>query len=435
MSTNTKINHNKLWPRFILKLKSEQPFFASIALFAKFSISDNIDVALTQNKSVSISSKFLSTLTEPECFSYLLHQVLHLALGHAFRGKSRNQSLWNIAADIVVNNIIKENTKLPVAPKTAWDFRFSGDSVEKVYALLQRESANKTMPPNVDSANETKSEHSADHINDNVKTNSLSHKKNKLKDYKSGESKNTRQASNMKNAANAIVSRYNAHADFCSESGSKERIAKEYWRGSMIKARQIQKTKNWGVNSGDLQREIEISIGGQLNWRKLLWRYATPSSDDYEEFDNRFIYKGIYIEVLQSEELHVDVVIDTSASISKEELECFVRELIAINNCHPNIKINFFYLDTKLHGPYAIPSSLEDFPIPLGGGGTSFTPYFSHFSNEYTIVNGAKTIIFFTDGYGEFPKQKPNAAVLWVVPEDGEKEDKFPFGVVVNLRC
>ena len=69
-------------------------------------------------------------------------------------------------------------------------------------------------------------------------------------------------------------------------------------------------------------------------------------------------------------------------------------------------------------------------PIPEGGGGTDFCPFFKAIENEevYTLP----VCIYLTDGYGEFP-QDSNFETLWVITPGGIDSEKVPFGYVCRL--
>lgn len=42
--------------------------------------------------------------------------------------------------------------------------------------------------------------------------------------------------------------------------------------------------------------------------------------------------------------------------------------------------------------------------------------------------------IYFTDGYGSFPKTPPETPVLWVVVPGGLESIRFPFGEVARMQ-
>jgi predicted metal-dependent peptidase len=71
-------------------------------------------------------------------------------------------------------------------------------------------------------------------------------------------------------------------------------------------------------------------------------------------------------------------------------------------------------------------------PAPRGGGGTSFEPFFAHV--ESTRGEVQRVLVYLTDGYGTFPKERPAEPVLWVVTAGGLASEQFPFGDVARLR-
>ncbi|WP_444932973.1 vWA domain-containing protein [Microbulbifer sp. JTAC008] len=388
------VSLEKGWARFILALQREFPFFAVLAMFARLQFDNEVEISKIDGRALRVSPQFFLGMEEHERHGYLLHQVLHLALGHPHRGTGRDPLLWNMAADIVVNNILTEETSWPVPPTTAWDGRFAGYSVERVYARLLKD-----RPKDGGQG--------GDGVGDDP----------------------------IANYARVLVQRYRCHDDFSPQSGSQATAEQAYWQGALVKARQLpQNSKSAGTKSSSLKRETEIVIGGQLDWRSLLWKYATPAANDYEEFDRRFLHRSLYLEHLQSEDLPVEVVVDTSGSICGRTLSRFLEELFAVHQCHPNTRINFYYADVALHGPYGIPQDLSDFPVPIGAGGTSFTTYFSDLEKRDSLLEQPVAVLYFSDGFGTFPNTSPSIPVLWLLTEDGQEDEQIPFGTVVRIK-
>lgn len=444
---------HKLWTRFILALKMQHPFFASIALYATCKLDSTVDIAQINDKEIIISPDFLEPMDEPSRFSYLLHQILHQALQHPYRGKNRNNELWNIAADIVVNNIINETTSWPIAPKTAWDFRYREDSVERVYIKLQQQKERQSKPIKKEGGNkeankeESKKQNKEQSEGQNKEQSKGGNKKqnkgqSEEQNKEGNEKQNKRQSSKamtdsgkvQKKSSQSLSKKYNSHSDFQTKITKNTKKTQQYWRSAMVKARQQPLKQHYGKESMSLQRELDLAIGQQLDWRRLLWKYATPEANDYEEFDPRFIHRNLYLEILRTDELNADVLIDTSGSISEKLLKQFLQELLAIHACHPAVHINIYYIDTEIHGPYDIPSDLSHFPVPIGGGGTSFKPYFEQLESKAELLNKTKVIVYFTDGFGDFPDKEPNIPVLWVVSEDGAFDENFPFGIITRIK-
>jgi predicted metal-dependent peptidase len=386
---------DKSWARFILALQRDFPFFAVLAMFARLRFDDEVEISRIDGRTLQVSPQFFLGMQELQRHGYLLHQVLHLALGHPHRGAERNPLLWNVAADIVVNNIIAESTLWPPPPMTAWDKRFTGDSVERVYARLLKEQPD-------DGVDGTGSESGSDPISV---------------------------------YAQAVVRRYRCHDDFTPQSGRQATAEQAYWQGAMVKARQMpMHGKRRGTESLSLKRETELVIGGQLDWRSLLWKYATPAANDYQEFDRRFLHRPLYLETLLSEDLLVEVVVDTSGSICDRSLSRFLEELLAVHQCHPNARIRFYYADVGLHGPYGIPHDLSDFPVPVGAGGTSFITYFADLEKRDSLAEQPVAVLYFSDGFGDFPVTPPSMPVLWLLTEDCADDSEIPFGTIVRIK-
>ena len=66
----------------------------------------------------------------------MLHEVLHMALLHVTRRQNRDPHIWNIAADIVVNDLIIRNTPFKLPDGAIIDKKYRDKSVEYIYESL-----------------------------------------------------------------------------------------------------------------------------------------------------------------------------------------------------------------------------------------------------------------------------------------------------------
>ena len=66
----------------------------------------------------------------------------------------------------------------------------------------------------------------------------------------------------------------------------------------------------------------------------------------------------------------------------------------------------------------------------MGGGGTDFRPVFDKIKKEFN--NQIDCLVFFTDGYGDFPAHQPPYQVYWVT--ENPKSVDWPFGKVISLK-
>ena len=90
----------------ILQVRRECSFFGSLMLFAQIEKSKNLPTAATDGRKIFFNEEFLNSLSSPQQNALMLHEVLHMALLHVTRRQSRDPYIWNIAADIVVNDLI-----------------------------------------------------------------------------------------------------------------------------------------------------------------------------------------------------------------------------------------------------------------------------------------------------------------------------------------
>jgi predicted metal-dependent peptidase len=100
------------------------------------------------------------------------------------------------------------------------------------------------------------------------------------------------------------------------------------------------------------------------------------------------------------------VAIDTSGSMSREELSEVARQLVLLSDL---VRITIVECDAKIHRTYRFEGKL---PSVMGRGGTDLRPVFApDFLNEHHPDG----IIYFTDGFGPYPLEDPGVKTLWVL--------------------
>ncbi len=122
--------------KYLLQLRRSHPFLATISLFATYRFTEETGTFLSQGKNILINPDFFSRTPGVERVGLLLHVTLHTALQHSARCGLRNKDIWNIAADIVVNNIILETGKFSPPSGTVIIPHLNNLSVEQVYEHL-----------------------------------------------------------------------------------------------------------------------------------------------------------------------------------------------------------------------------------------------------------------------------------------------------------
>ncbi len=115
---------SKFEERFVksrVKLLKKSPFFGTILLHTEYELTDSIETAATDGTTLLINEEWMCSQTEDNFNGVLLHETLHMALCHIDRTKDLSDlMLANIAADIVVNGIIKDN-KISLPEEAIYD--------------------------------------------------------------------------------------------------------------------------------------------------------------------------------------------------------------------------------------------------------------------------------------------------------------------------
>tara|TARA_B100001250_G_C19807736_1_gene794179 strand:+ start:1509 stop:2669 length:1161 start_codon:yes stop_codon:yes gene_type:complete len=369
-----------------IQVRKECEFFGALMLFASIVKSESIETAATDGKDIFFNEKFLKNLNSSEQNALMLHEVLHMALLHVTRRQSRDPHIWNIAADIVVNDLIIRNTSFKLPKGAIIDKQYSDKSVEYIYECLLK--------------------------NNNYKN----------KQYQLG-------ISDLKNPSEE------SQANQLTEVDQLE--IESYWRDKIQVLKNTISDRETANGQGNIpagmSKEIEVFLEPEVDWRHALWKYVGKTPVDFDDLDRRFLYRGLYLEGLLTEALQVSVCIDTSGSISNKLLDQFLGELKGILNAYPHVKCDLFFADTRIDGPHEI-QSIAEMPPVSGFGGTSFVPFFNYLeTNNNNLMGANKVNIYFTDGYGDFPNKDPKDPTMWLVSKDGLETKRFPFGEVVRI--
>jgi predicted metal-dependent peptidase len=375
----------------LLRLRMKSPFFATLALFARFIPTESHHTAATDGKNVYFNPEFLLSLTPAQQDGLLLHEVLHAALLHVPRRGVRDGQLWNFAADIVTNGIIMQQGAFELPAGGLRDEQIEHQSVEEIYEILLKD----------------------------------------VEKYKSlweGSGND-----DLLDTPDETTCRENSSLGDGEDSLSEARKAslEAHWRNALQQAAVIARATNQGQLPAGIDRELGEVTSPQIDWRSYLWRYLVQTPTDFTGFDRRFIGRGLYLETLQGESVMVYIAIDTSGSIDVKELQMFLGEVCGILSSYPHITCELYYIDADVYGPYELDAN-SPLPQIQGGGGTSFVPFFEKVRDRWDGLSQG-VCVYLTDGYGEFPVNTPELPTLWVVTSGGLGLQEFPFGETVRL--
>jgi predicted metal-dependent peptidase len=204
-------------------------------------------------------------------------------------------------------------------------------------------------------------------------------------------------------------------------------IIKEKVRNIAEQAIKEQEKKGWGDISGNLAQQIIAANKPVVNWKRevryfinqiiMMGRKNTRMRPNRRYGYNNPGSKRDFVS-------RILVGIDTSGSVSDQELQYFLQE---INGMIQHVKVDLVQFDHELKmEPEPFEKKQKSLGIK-GRGGTSFDPVI-----KLADDRGYDGLIIFTDGYAPFPP-KPKCRMLWAICKQNESVN-FPYGKKVVIE-
>ena len=206
-----------------------------------------------------------------------------------------------------------------------------------------------------------------------------------------------------------------------------------------------------GTQTRNRQEEMDEIYRSKYDYRKFLKQFCRLREEvelDTESFDYIFYHFGMehygnlpliepleYKEVNRLEELVI--AIDTSGSCSKETVQRFLGETYSIlsekENFFRRMKVYIVQCDCFIQKVDVIHSEEEwkEYSRAVtiqGRGGTDFRPVFEliHQEKERRELKSLRALIYFTDGDGIYPRQKPDYETAFVFLNRTDKMKLVP---------
>ena len=373
--------------QLVLGKDAKAAFFATLALRLKPEVDWNLDTAATDGRRLSYSPEFVNSLSPEQRVGLLAHEVMHNAMAHAARQGARDHALYNIAADLAVNPILREaGFTLPPGALYPGQGTYSdlpeGLSAEEYYAKLQ----------------------------------STQQEEQQGNDGQPG------QPGDDPGGCGAVVP--------APDQAEQQEIQAE-WQVATAQAAAAAQGK--GKLPGALDRLVKEIVEPTVPWQDVLREFVTRSvmaRDDYSWAvpNRRFIAQGLYMPSLRSEGMgEIVVAIDTSGSIDDAMLKRFSGELNGVLDCKP-CRVVVLYCDDAIQGEpvYWEPADGQLTLESRGGGGTSHLPIWAWLKQH---GEEPACVVCLTDGYTSFGSD-PGVPVLWAMTT----ERKPPFGQVIQVK-
>ncbi|MCQ2458689.1 MAG: VWA-like domain-containing protein [Clostridia bacterium] len=93
---------------FRTSLVLRMPFYGDIVLCMPFECSYEVPTAATDGCKIFYNPDFLMSMDDIERNYVMMHEVLHVIFAHPRRAAGTDPDVWNVAADMIVNNTLDE---------------------------------------------------------------------------------------------------------------------------------------------------------------------------------------------------------------------------------------------------------------------------------------------------------------------------------------
>lgn len=408
------------------RLLIKYPFFGSVLANTNFIETDSEKTAATDGKNIYYNLNFVNSLKEKEQTFLFAHEVCHIAFDHIYRSEGKNQRLWNIATDGVINSILSQNEGLPLIEgvvniKDANKYD-SEELYEKLLKENQQSQSEQQNNSGVGSSQKQNGSGSGKDSQEEEKQQNVGHDNHSI--WSEAVKKKNEEDKNKKSENDDEIQK---EAKKMSKIGEK----KIFEENKIMRDNQLDELRKslaeQSTTCGSRTNQIKINVGqigaskALIDWRRYL-REAVKYDEDWS-FQSPIIEDGIIKpERIDLEKSETEILLDTSGSINDILLRNFLRECKNILKTS-NVRVGCF--DEKFYGFTNIKtmSDIENLQLE-GRGGTDFNVAVNSFSKNATNK------IIFTDGCATMPQKK--ADVIWIV--FGGKKINPLGGKVININ-
>jgi predicted metal-dependent peptidase len=379
------------------RLILDKPFLGALALRLPMIAADPkwCQTTSTDARSFYYNPAYIDALSLEQAQFVLANQALHCALSHFSRRQHRSRHRWDIACDHAINPLLVEDGLTP-PPGTLVLECYEGMTAEEIYPYIEENDSDEP---------EEQPRQDGDGSGDSREDSSGGEQDNSAKN----ESKGAGRPQPL--------------------SAAEQESLSVQWQQRLAGA--AQQAQQAGKLGGLLGRMVGELMQPKLPWRLLLARYMTQyARDDYSYMRPSRREGEMIFPSLRSAQADICVVLDTSGSISEQEIDEFMSEIDAIKG-QLRARILLQACDTTLagEGPWLF-EPWDEFRLPTtiqGGGGTDFRPIFEWISSQGREPD---LLLYFTDAQGEFPPAEPTYPVLWLV----KGKAPVPWGQRIQLN-
>ncbi len=409
------------------KLILDKPFLGALVLRLPMleAKPDWCQTTFSDGKALYYNRQYIEALNADQTQFALAHETLHCALSHFARRAHRVKQRWEMACDLAINPILIQDGLTPT-PDALFLREYEGLSAEEIYPCLKDN----------DNDRERELEQNVNPDSDGEGEGAQGDEQKQKEGKKQTQRNESRGKGEEDGGAREENSQKNNDSDGQGASQPEPLTQQEIeslavqWQQRMASA--AQQAIQAGKLGGAMARMVGHMLQPRLPWRMLLARYLSMVARDdysYSRPSNRRGDPAVYPS-LRSAQVDIVVAVDTSGSISNNEIAEFIGEIDAIKS-YLRARISLLACDAKLAdgAPWCF-EPWEKFELPQkfsGGGGTRFEPVFDWAAQQDRQPD---LLVYFTDAQGRFPKVEPGFPVIWLV----KGKTPVPWGQRVQLN-
>ncbi len=410
-----------------IKLGKSKPFYAYLLSFMKLHEEKTIPtMGVAETGDLYYNPEWIEKLNDDELQGVLTHEVCHVSFGHFFRNGSRDHELFNVANDIVINNIlindgitlpnpqkhgglIPNNNRIELIPNKLIISDIDKKTSEEIYDIIYKK------VPKIKVSIGSPSQSKGQDKNDGEGEGGFSTFDKHIHSNKKEKDKN--------NGGNKPSEKNGKIIDGRSE------LEKE-WNKRLIDAQTHAISR--GIIPRGIDRLIDSLVNNKVSWKRLLQKYITNevfTDWTWSKMSRKSHAIGTYLPSARKENVEIAVAIDTSGSIRQEELTQFLSEIVHIVKSTSNVKCTIMECDCAIHQELEVRNGEIKKILEMkikGGGGTDHKPVYDRMLQKYKNI---KVLVNFTDGYTSTPiKNNYPFETIWVLTKGGSDEVPKKFG-------
>ena len=396
---------------------------------------------------IYIDLDFMSKLRKEELSYVIGHEVWHNVLLHPARKQTRDPKLFDLACDMEVNWLLKQNNteqvfhipyNAPMPPREV-----QGESCEVIYDWLVK---NCQMKPNDNQSSVHFGQQDSSTSKEEEKKDGFSNSSNEQNNHDWECNVNDDVDYSLKQQpkkSKYLTGQFDTHRYIDKSEqeeddgqGNKDNDFRPHMSKSFceeMREATIAQLQKCALGQGTMPIGIESFVKKlekpEIPWQEHLSQFITQIYTGKLEWtppSRRHLYQDVYLQSHREKKIKIALAIDTSGS-TYNILPNFFAEMESLMKSFDAYEITRIDCDASVEKVVVYDHDSSPFSKNdskgidwNGGGGTSFVPPFEYVKEKNLDIDA---LVYLTDGWSDdVPQHAPQYPVLWVLPKDGSKD-------------